>query len=119
MTIQFRYTWTGCGNNEVPTVGAEDKAGFTVMFDNTADPNRINGLLPMLIVTKGKTATSIGKFLTSPAIKRAFGDAQGCSKTGSKKDGWTDVLPHDVHKDGHILSVGAHTHWMNGPNLQL
>ena len=43
-------------------------------------------------------------------IKKAFSDAQGCSKTGSKKDGWSDVPPHHVHKDGHILSVGAHTH---------
>ena len=73
----------------------------------------------MLAIAKGRTAGSISKFLTPPAVKRAFGKAQGSSNTGSKKDGWTDVLPHDVHKDGHILSVGAHTHWMNGPNLQL
>ena len=24
-----------------------------------------------------------------------------------------------MHEDGHIISVGAYTHWMNGPNLNL
>ena len=103
----------------MPLVGKEDKSGFTVMFGNTANPNRDNGLLPMLIITKGKTASSISKFLTSPDVERAFGDAHGCSNTGSKQDGWTDAPTHHVHEDGNIISVGAHTHWMNLPNLKL
>ena len=70
----------------MPTVGKEDKAGFTVMFGNTADPNR-DEMLPMLIIAKGKTAGSMSNFLTSPAVERAFGDAKGCSKTGSRKVG--------------------------------
>ena len=73
----------------------------------------------MLAIAKGRTAGSISKFLTPPAVKRAFGKAQGSSNTGSKKDGWTDVPPHHVQEDGDIISLGMHTHCMNAPNLKL
>ena len=100
-------------------MGKEDKGGFTVMFGSTADPTVNDGLLPMLIITKSKTAQAISKILREDKAGAHFAAREGEKHTGSKT-AWAYPPPFHRHTtDGHIITAGGHTHWMNPPALKL
>lgn len=98
--IHALQVYVGRARSQTHSTIGEEKTGFTVMFGNTADPMINNVLLPMMIITKGKTSGSIDKFLRSPEVNRTVSGAQGESNTGSKAGGWAAVPPQHAHLTG-------------------